>query len=69
MLLTLSVNTHGRFLLDIKNELQLQMHFKKIIGESNRKPNKIRVDKGSKFYNRSMKFKKNEVEMYSDTKK
>ena len=32
------------------------MIFKKIkIDESNRKPNKIWVDKGSEFYNRSMK--------------
>ena len=35
--------------------------------KSNRKPNKIWVDKGSKFYNRSMKswLEKNDVEMYS----
>ena len=31
------------------------MPFKKILDESNRKPNKIWVDKGSEFYNRSMK--------------
>ena len=29
--------------------------FQKILKESNRKPNKIWVDKGSEFYNRSMK--------------
>ena len=29
--------------------------FQKILDESNRKPNKIWVDKGSGFYNRSMK--------------
>ena len=29
--------------------------FQKILDESNRKPNKIWVDKGSEFYNRSMK--------------
>ena len=35
--------------------------------ESNRKPNKIWVDKGSKFYNRSMKswLEKNAAELYS----
>ena len=35
--------------------------------ESNRKPNKVWVDKGSKFYNRSMKswLVKIEIEMYS----
>ena len=29
--------------------------FPKIFKESNRKPNKIRVDKGSEFYNNSLK--------------
>ena len=35
--------------------------------ESNRKPNKIWVDKGSEFYNKSMKsrLQDNDVEMYS----
>ena len=43
------------------------MHFKKIVDNSKRKPNKIWVDKGSKFYNRSMKswLEKNYIEMYS----
>ena len=41
--------------------------FQKILDESNRKPNKIWVDKGSEFYNRSMKswLEKNDIEMYS----
>ena len=41
--------------------------FQKILKESNRKPNKIWVDKGSKFYNKSMKswLEKNDIEMYS----
>ena len=41
--------------------------FQKILKESNRKPNKIWVDKGSKFYNNSFKkqLKDNDVEMYS----
>ena len=46
------------FLLNIKIKLQLQMDFKNILDESNHKPNKIRVDKGSEFYNRSMQLKK-----------
>ena len=29
--------------------------FQKVLDESNRKPNKIWVDRGSEFYNRSMK--------------
>ena len=41
--------------------------FQKILKESNRKPNKIQVDKGSEFYNNSFKkwLKDNDVEMYS----
>ena len=38
-----------------------------ILNKSNRKPNKIWVDKGSEFYNRSTKswLEKNDIEMYS----
>ena len=41
--------------------------FQKILDKSNRKPNKIWVDKGSEFYNRQMKswLEKNGIEMYS----
>ena len=40
--------------------------FQKILKESNRKPNKIWVDKGSEFYNSSVKklLKDNDIEMY-----
>ena len=40
--------------------------FQKILNESDNKPNKIWVDKGSEFYNRSMKscLEKNDIEMY-----
>ena len=43
------------------------MLFKKILNNSNRKPNKIWVDKGSEFYNNSFKkwLKDNDIEMYS----
>ena len=43
------------------------MLFKKNLKESNHKPNKIWVDKGRKFYNRSMKswLEKNDTEMCS----
>ena len=39
----------------------------KILDESNRKPNKMRVNKGSEFCNISMKswLEKNDIEMYS----
>ena len=41
--------------------------FQSILQKSNRKPNKILVDKGNEFYNRSMKswLEKNDIEMYS----
>ena len=40
--------------------------FQKILNDSNRKPNKIQVDKGSEFYNSSFKIwlKDNDTEMY-----
>ena len=43
------------------------MHFKNFLKESNRKPNKIWVDKGSEFYNNSFKIwlQDNDIEMYS----
>ena len=39
----------------------------KVLDKSDRKPNKIWVDKSSEFYNRSMKswLEKNDMEMYS----
>ena len=41
--------------------------FQKILDESDCKPNKIQVDKGSKFYNRSIKswLEKIDIETYS----
>ena len=38
-----------------------------MLDDSKRKPNKIWVDKGSEFYNRSMEswLEKNDIEMYS----
>ena len=41
--------------------------FQSIFKKSNRKSSKIWVDKGSEFYNRSMKswLEKNDIEMYS----
>ena len=43
------------------------MHFKKVLNKSDCKSNKIWVDKGSEFYNRSMKswLAKNNIKMYS----
>ena len=41
--------------------------FQSILNKSNRKPNKIWVDKGSEFYNRLMKsrLQDNDIAMYS----
>ena len=41
--------------------------FQKLLDDSNRKPNKIWVDKGSEFYNNSFKkwWKDNDIEIYS----
>ena len=48
-------------------DITIASAFQKILKESNRKPNKIWVDKGSQFCNRSMKSwsEKNDIEMYS----
>ena len=50
-----------------KKGITITNAFQKILDESKCKPNKIWVDKGSKFYNRSMKsfLQKNNIEMYS----
>ena len=38
-----------------KKNITITNAFQNILDKSNGKPNKIRVDKGSKFYNKSMK--------------
>ena len=50
-----------------KKGITITNAFQKILKEYNRKPNKIWVDKGSEFYNSSMKswLEKNDIEMYS----
>ena len=50
-----------------KKVISITNAFQEILKESNRKPNRIRVDKGSKVYNRVMKawLEKNDIEMYS----
>ena len=50
-----------------KNGITITSAFQKILNESNRKPNKIWVNKDSELYNRSMKswLEKNAKEMYS----
>ena len=50
-----------------KTDVTITNPFQKNLKESNRKPSKTLVDKGSEFYNRSMKswLEKNDIEMYS----
>ena len=50
-----------------KKGISIVNAFQKILKESNRKPNKIWVDKGSEFYNNFFKksLKDNDIEMYS----
>ena len=62
-----AVNAHGLFLWKIKKVITTANALQKLFDESNHKPNKIWVDKGSEFCNRSMKswLEKNAIEMYS----
>ena len=53
-------------LLKDKKGISIVNAFQKILDKSERKPNKIWVDKGSEFYNNSFKkwLKDNDIEMY-----
>ena len=55
------------FPLKDKKGITITNAFQKILEESNRKPNKMWVDKESEFYNSSFKewLKDNDIEMYS----
>ena len=50
-----------------KKAIAITNAFQKVLNESGRKPNKIWVDKGGEFYNRSIKswLEDNDTEMYS----
>ena len=50
-----------------KKGIAITNAFQEILNESNRKPNKIWVDKGSEFYNGTIKswLEKNDIETYS----
>ena len=53
--------------LKYKKGVSIVNVFQSILNKFNRKPNKIWIDKGGEFYNRSMKswLEKNDIEMYS----
>ena len=55
----------------MKKDITITNAFQIILDESNHKPNKIWVDKGSEFYNRSMKswLEKNYMKIYSTLNK
>ena len=57
----------GLFLQKTKKCITIANDFQTRLHESSCKPNKIRVDKGSEFYNGSMKLQlqNNDTEMYS----
>ena len=71
MLSIFLVNMLGLFLYKIKESISIVNIFQKILKESNRKPNKIWVDKGSEFYNNSFKksLQDNDTVMYSTNNK
>ena len=64
------VNIYSRYAWAIslkeKKGITITNTFRKILDESNRKPNKILAGRGCEFYNRSMKswLKKNDIEIY-----
>ena len=66
VLLILKVNMHLLPLKDKKGST-ITNAFQKTLNQSNCKPNKVWVDKGSKFHNRSMKswLQDNDIEIYS----
>ena len=55
------------WVIPLKDKKGITIAFQKFLEESNRKPNKIWVDKGSEFYNRSVRswLVKKYIEMYS----
>ena len=65
--MTILLNMLGLFLSKIKKGVRIVDAFQKSLKDSNRKPNKIRVDEGSEFYNNSFKkwLNDNDIELYS----
>ena len=69
LLCVIDVFSQYSWVIPLKNKkgISIVNAFQKILKESDRKPNKIWVDKGSEFYNNSFKkwLKDNDIEMYS----
>ena len=69
LLCVIDIYNKYAWVIPLKNKkvITITNAFQKPLDKSNRKPNKIWVNKGTKLYNRSMKswLKKNGIEMYS----
>ena len=69
LLCTIGIYCIDAWVISLKDKkvITITNGFQKILDKSNRKPNKIWVDKGSEFYNRSMKsfLQNNDAEIYS----
>ena len=71
LLCVIDIFSKYTWIIPLKDEKRITIinAFQKILDESNRKPNKIWVDKSRKLYNRPMKslLENNEIEMHSTT--
>ena len=67
LLCVIDIYSKYAWVVPLKKCITFTNAFQKSLKESKRKPNKIWLDKGSEFYNRSMKswLEENNVEMYS----
>ena len=54
------------YLSEVKKRITITNAFQKVLNESKWKPDKVRVDKGAEFSNRSMKswLQDNDIELY-----
>ena len=72
MLCVIDIYSKHAWVVPLKDKkgIAITNTFQKTLDESNRKPKKIWVDKGSEFYNRLMKscLHDNDIEMYSTHK-
>ena len=69
LLCVIDIFSKHAWVVPLKDEKDVRIvdAFQKILNDSNRKPNKIWIDKGSKFYNNSFKkwLKYNNIKIYS----
>ena len=68
LLCVIDIFSKHAWIIPLKDKIGVSIAdaFQKILKESNRIPNKIWIDKGSEFYNNSLKkwLKNNDIEMY-----